>query len=188
MSELSSYLERVEKELKRNFESHPILGCKTSEKKTIYSALFAVVAGDFRTDFALKIGTAIELIAESYKRHFEQKKPKIASELLKGDYFYARALKYTISSGSLTAVKILSRAVTREIAIRTKTNPPFYYSLVLAALELADVLKGKEIPEEPDPESCLNALMRIESDEILKLVDVKKVAQEIVNILKEGRV
>lgn len=91
----------------------------------------------------IKTALSLELLAVSYRLHFLNQQVNSLS-LIKGDYFYSRALKRTVEAGSIEAVKILSLAVLRESTLRAEGfKGSLFPSLIAAAGELS-LLQGVE--------------------------------------------
>lgn len=182
MCSKTEYAKKIKQELVRNFESHPSVVSEDPEGPVPYSLVFGLLTNDFSSDFSLNMGTAIALLALSYEKHFSRGIPEKTLELLKGDYFYARALKYTIQSNRIEAVNILSRAVITEIRARSLFKPSCHLSLIKAALEL-DRLRRNLPYAVKIKEDEITRLQRILDDESLeKHFDRSKLIEELISI------
>lgn len=182
MSSKTEYAEKIRLELKKNFESHPAVVSEATDNLVPYSLVFGLLTSDFSSSFSVNLGTALALLALSYTKHFVKGNPEDSVELLKGDYFYARALKYTIESRRIEAVDILSRAVITEIRARSLFEPSCHISLIKAAMEL-DRLKRNEAYAVKIREDEILKLRQVLSDDFLKgHFDESRVIEELILI------
>lgn len=142
MSGLKSTGEVIAAELGKNFLLHPLLEGKEDFSGFFYAEVLLKLADNSFDDFYLNNAVALELLALSFRKHFQQEAKPI--DIIKGDFYYARALSYTILSGLEGAVKILAGAVVRQTVFAGDelTDEPFI-SLLEAAVRL-DLLKRKE--------------------------------------------
>ncbi|MCX7831901.1 MAG: hypothetical protein N2440_03260 [Actinobacteria bacterium] len=145
MVNLESFLKKVEIEIEKNFKSHPAVSTESAYAYLPYAFVLGALSKKKSDNRLLHIGTALSLLAVSFDRHFPLEKRVKKIDLLKGDYFYARALQYTTMTGSVVLIKLLSQAVIDEIKIREKIEPSYFYSLILAAAKIHIFNKeGKE--------------------------------------------
>lgn len=136
MIDLEDYIRQVKTELEKNFSSHQAVGKVSSEAYLPYAFIIGALSKNWSNNYLLNIGTALSLLAISFDRHFPLDGNVKKIDLLKGDYFYARALHYTTKTGNITLVKLLSQAVIDEIKIRERIRTNYYYSLILAAAKI----------------------------------------------------
>jgi hypothetical protein len=125
-----------------DLSAHPLLKSFKGKPELIYASLYFFVCGEELCESDVKIGLSLELISLSYRLHFLNSNMS-SLDLITGDYFYARALKRTVEVGKIDAVKVLSRAVSREASLRSSGfRSNIFPSLIAAACELS-VLRGR---------------------------------------------
>lgn len=170
-------LENVIGLFNEDLSTHPLLNSYEGKPDLFYADLYFFIKGNELDESDIKLGLSLELIALSYKLHFGKK--NISSlDLIEGDYFYARALKRTVETGDINAVKVLSKAVSREADIRSLGfDSDIFPSLIAAACELS-VFKGR-------PPEVVKTLLKEFFEKKMRGFGGSKSYAEAVRFLKE---
>jgi hypothetical protein len=141
MKPVEKWQKRIALEIKKNFFLHPLIESEPEPKNLIYATVLYRLASEAADVFFLNNAVALELMALSFRKHFLKKAD--ALDIIKGDFFYARALKYTMATGFSEAVQILAQTVVNQAVFEKygfRSEP--FLSLLEASARLS-LLKTK---------------------------------------------
>jgi|GEM_PF-6371512 len=173
--------EVIVSELRKNFLIHPLLKGKEKLSDPVYAEALLKLADSNFGSFYFNNAVALELLALSFRKHFLQEAKPL--NIIKGDFYYARALNYTVSGGQYRAVEILARAVVRQaVFVGHELAAEPFISLLEAAAGLDLLNRTGKIFAADSPEVIENLKrlsVHFEKRNMIKINDILKKSQRL---------